>query len=86
MDETNESQRPKRRRLDKSGRIAALEKMRNLKGKKNKYNVDPMENIYDIVDEEEYAKRVNQQASEQWIDEDGLYKLDDTNASLVIIF
>lgn len=70
MEEDSESQRPKRRRVDKSGRLAALEKMRSLRGKKNKYSVDEMENVYDIVDEEEYAKKVNQQASD-WIDEDG---------------
>lgn len=73
MDKDSESHRPKRRRVDKSGRLAALEKMRNLKGKKNKYNIDEMENVYDIVNEDEYAKKVNEQASEHWIDEDGWY-------------
>lgn len=70
MEEDTESQRPKRRRVDKSGRLAALEKIRNLKGKKNKYNVDDVDNVYDVVDEQEYAKRVNLQASD-WIAEDG---------------
>lgn len=70
MEEDMESQRPKRRRLDKSGRLAALERIRNLKGKKNKYNLDEVDNVYDVVDEVEYAKKVHQQASD-WIAEDG---------------
>uniref|UniRef100_A0A336MVQ2 DNA polymerase n=1 Tax=Culicoides sonorensis TaxID=179676 RepID=A0A336MVQ2_CULSO len=70
MENNGENHRPKRRRVDK--RSAALEKMRNLKGKKNKYKIDELENVYDMVDEDEYAKKVSLQAAEHWIDEDGV--------------
>lgn len=65
------SQRPKRRRVDKTGRLEALEKIRNLKGKKNKYDVDTIQNVYDVVNEEEYKSRVLEKASADWLEEDG---------------
>lgn len=65
------SERSKRRRVDKTGRLAALEKLKELKGKKNKVEIKSVQNVYDIVDESSYADKVIQQASESWIEEDG---------------
>lgn len=69
-DEEMPLNRPKRRRVDRTGRLEALEKIRSLKGKKNKYDVNEMQNVYDVVDEEEYKERVLKKAGENWLEED----------------
>lgn len=65
--------RAKRQKVDKHGRMSALEKLKQLKGKgsKHKYDVDELENVYDTVDESEYSERVLQRQEDDWI-EDGL--------------
>ncbi|CAG4963801.1 unnamed protein product [Parnassius apollo] len=64
--------RAKRQKVDKHGRLSALEKLKQLKGKgsKHKYDVDEMENVYDTVDEKEYHDRVLQRQDDDWIEDD----------------
>ncbi|CAO1439985.1 unnamed protein product [Diamesa tonsa] len=58
--------RQKRQKADKFGRQSALERLRGLKGSKNKWMDDTPSSIYDEVDEKEYSKIVQNRVSD-WI-------------------
>uniref|UniRef100_A0A1B0GK25 DNA polymerase n=1 Tax=Lutzomyia longipalpis TaxID=7200 RepID=A0A1B0GK25_LUTLO len=64
--------RPKRQKIDKLGKLAAFQRLREAKssGVKNKYEIKDVDNVYETVDEREYSKRVQSRAAEDWIDDD----------------
>ncbi|XP_071440385.1 DNA polymerase alpha catalytic subunit [Hetaerina americana] len=62
--------RAKRQKLDKHGRAAAFEKLKQLKGNKHKYEDSDIKNVYEEVDEREYSRRVLERQDDDWIDDD----------------
>lgn len=63
--------RSRRTKQDKHGRLAALQKLKDLKGTKNKVALTEVDNIYEEVDEKEYSRRVQQRQEDDWIIDDG---------------
>ncbi|CAG2165802.1 unnamed protein product [Oppiella nova] len=55
-----------------SKKLSALDRLRQLKGQKNKYELADEDNVYEEVDEEEYSEIVSRRQREDWIvDDDG---------------
>ncbi|XP_073983842.1 DNA polymerase alpha catalytic subunit isoform X2 [Rhodnius prolixus] len=65
--------RPKRCSSAKQKKLEILERMRNTRksGKKNKYDIGELENVYEEVDEKEYTKTVLSRQEDDWIVDDG---------------
>jgi len=85
-DEANETPPPtiaasrsRREKTDKHGRFAALKKFKEAKekGKKMNYEVEEVKNVYEMVDEDDYADEVQNKRDSGWIvDDDGGYTED----------
>ncbi|KAI4480651.1 hypothetical protein M0804_010204 [Polistes exclamans] len=73
MSEAQESPsgRARRQKPEKSACVLALQKLKQLKGSKNKYEIDELENVYEEVDEQEYSKTVRKRQNDDWIVDDG---------------
>ncbi|XP_037088762.1 DNA polymerase alpha catalytic subunit-like [Pollicipes pollicipes] len=64
------SGRSRRQRRENTGRSAALDKIR--RGQKNKCEVtEAADSVYDMVDEREYSRRVQERLEDDWIVDDG---------------
>ncbi|CAG0901514.1 unnamed protein product [Darwinula stevensoni] len=60
----------------KSSRIAAFQKLKlkKEKGEMNKYELSDVDNVYEEVDEREYARRVKDRTADHWlVGNDGMY-------------
>ncbi|KAF7403413.1 hypothetical protein HZH68_006207 [Vespula germanica] len=73
MSEAQESPsgRTRRQKSGKSACLLALQKLKQLKGSKHKYEIDELENVYEEVDEQEYSKTVLERQNDNWIVDDG---------------
>ena len=76
--------RSRRTKADKTGRLAALQKLKQAKvaGEKVKYEVTEEKSVYDEVDEREYAKIVQDRQEDDWIIDDGRWHAN--NAQLIL--
>ncbi|KAB0798439.1 hypothetical protein PPYR_09432 [Photinus pyralis] len=78
MEESADEPRAKRQKKSRPGRLAAFEKLKQLKGSKNKYEVSDVDHVYEIVDEREYTKKVLDRQDDDWIvDDDGSGYIED---------
>ncbi|XP_012540417.1 DNA polymerase alpha catalytic subunit [Monomorium pharaonis] len=65
------SGRTKRQKIDKTGRFSALERLKEARSGKRKYEVEEIANVYDEIDEKEYSETVLQRQRDDWIIDDG---------------
>jgi len=65
------SGRTRRQKVDKTGRLSALERLKEARSGKRKYEVEELENVYDEVDEKEYSNTVLKRQRDDWIIDDG---------------
>ncbi|CAH1980880.1 unnamed protein product [Acanthoscelides obtectus] len=79
MADSSEESRPKRMKRDTSYKAKAFEKFKQLKsGNRNKYEVEELESVYELVDEKDYVKKVLSRQDEDWIvDDDGSGYIED---------
>ena len=64
------------RRKTTANKFEALKRLREARdgGRKMNYEEEEVDNVYDIVEESEYAERVTKRKEEDWIvDDDGEY-------------
>lgn len=66
------SGRTRRQKIDKTGRLSALERLKESRSGKRKYEIEEIENIYDEVDEKEYSNTVLKRQRDDWIVDDGI--------------
>lgn len=66
------SGRTRRQKVDKTGRLSALERLKETRSGKRKYEIGEIENIYDEVDEKEYSSTVLKRQRDDWIVDDGI--------------
>lgn len=67
------SSRTRRQKVDKTGRLSALEKLKEARsGGKRKFEIGELENVYDEVDEKEYSSTVLKRQRDDWIVDDGI--------------
>ncbi|XP_050513707.1 DNA polymerase alpha catalytic subunit [Diabrotica virgifera virgifera] len=73
MEDSPQEARSNRRSRDTSYKSKAFEKFKQLKkGLKNKYEVDEIDNVYEVVEEKQYVKEVLSRYDDDWIvDDDG---------------
>uniref|UniRef100_A0A3B3QW26 DNA polymerase n=1 Tax=Paramormyrops kingsleyae TaxID=1676925 RepID=A0A3B3QW26_9TELE len=71
--------RSRREKKEKVGRKAALEMVRKAKrGEKLKYEVEELSSVYDVVDEDQYSRMVQERQEDDWIiDDDGTGYVED---------
>lgn len=65
------SGRSKRQKVDKTVRFSALERLKEVRSGKRKYEVEELQNVYDEVDEKEYSNTVLKRQRDDWIVDDG---------------
>ncbi|CAB3373058.1 Hypothetical predicted protein [Cloeon dipterum] len=70
-DESLATSRSRRQKADKLGKFAALKQLKEQRGGKHKASLDEVNNVYDLVDEKEYSKRVLNRQCDDWIVDEG---------------
>lgn len=66
---------PRAKRYKTNHKSAVFDRLKQLKGKglKNKYEVSDMDDVYEVIDEKEYSKKVWERQDNDWIVDDGLF-------------